>query len=147
MIQLNKAFYVVAASLAAVISSLLISNPAHSQCLEIGAGLAYNTNTKETVPLINGKCKVVTNVYVDPFVKFGKQETTYGMGLNYRFVNKTPVSPFVGVGIEAGSGTRGYSKFGLSVDTSYPVLLDINFKLPFENRYASEFSLGASYKF
>lgn len=147
MIQLNKAFYVVTASLTAIISSLLISSPAQSQCVEIGAGLAYNTNTKETLPLINGKCKVVTNVYVDPFVKFGKRETTYGMGLNYRFVNSTSVSPIVGIGIETGNGTRGYGKFGLSVDTSYPVLLDVNFKLPFENRYASEFSLGASYKF
>jgi hypothetical protein len=128
-----------------ILSGLVLGMaPAFSQCVEVGAGVAYNTSTSETVPVVNGKCKIATNVVLEPFVKFNKDKTTYGGDVSYRFTNYTNVTPSLGLGLESGN-RGGYSKFGVQLNT--PVLLDVNFKVPFNNAQAPEVSLIANYSF
>ena len=117
---------------------------AFSQCVEVGAGVAYNTYTKETAPVVNGKCKIATNVYLRPFAKFGKDKTTYGGDVNYRFVNYSPLTPTLGVGLES-DNRPAYGKFGVEFKT--PVILDVDIKLPFNKAYSPEVSVVANYTF
>ena len=122
-----------------------LASTALSECVGVGGGLAYNTYTKELTPVVKGNCKVATNVYLEPFIKFNKnQEATYGGDLNYRFVNYTPVQPSLGIGLESGS-RKGYVKTGVQFNT--PVILDVDLKVPFDKSYSPEVSVTGSYSF
>ena len=135
-----------ALTLTTIFSGLVLglAPAAFSQCVEVGAGVAYNTYTKETAPVVKGKCKIATNVYVRPFVQFNKDQTTYGGDLNYRFVNYQNITPSIGVGLES-NDRPAYGKFGVEFKT--PIILDVDLKVPFNKAYSPEVSVMANYSF
>lgn len=134
-----------------VLSGLVlgIAPAAFSQCVDLGVGASYNVLTREVAPTVAAKCKVNQQVYADPFVQFNKGQTSYGLGLNYKFDNNTKITPVAGLGIQFQPSTRTYGKAGFSYQTPWPVILDVNLKVPLDTAslYGTEITGTVSAQF
>jgi Outer membrane protein beta-barrel domain len=126
---------------------------------------------------VNGKYQLSENVFevkntvsLRPFVRFANEGTDFGAAVTYDFdfPRYAQVTPYAGLGLASLNGTRNvttlgllgaqtvtqnvndtafYGQVGVDINTSPDVSVSGSLQVPFNNKFGTNFSLGASYRF
>jgi opacity protein-like surface antigen len=126
---------------------------------------------------VSGKYQLNENVFnvkntvsLRPFVRFANEGTDFGAAVTYDFdfPRYSQVTPYAGLGLASLNGTRNittvgllgastitqkvndtafYGQVGVDINTSPDVSLSGSLQVPFNNKFGTNFSLGASYRF
>jgi opacity protein-like surface antigen len=126
---------------------------------------------------ISGKYRLTENVFevkntlsLRPFVRFANEGTDLGAAVTYDFdfPRYSQVTPYAGLGLASLNGTRNvttlgllglqtttqnvndtafYGQVGVDINTSPDLALSGSLQVPFNNKFGTNFSLGASYRF
>jgi hypothetical protein len=126
---------------------------------------------------VSGKYHLTENVFdvkntvsLRPFVRFANEGTDLGAAVTYDFdfPRYNQVTPYAGLGLAALNGTRTvttlglagaqtvtqnvsdtafYGQVGVDINTSPDLALSGSLQVPFNNKFSTNFSMGASYRF
>jgi opacity protein-like surface antigen len=126
---------------------------------------------------VSGKYQLTENVFdvkntvsLRPFVRFANEGTDLGAAVTYDFdfPRYNQVTPYAGLGLASLNGTRTvttlglagaqtvtqnvsdtafYGQVGVDINTSPNLALSGSLQVPFNNKFSTNFSLGASYRF
>jgi opacity protein-like surface antigen len=124
---------------------------------------------------VGGKFRLIENVFevkntvsLRPFVRFPSEGVDVGAGVTYDFdfPRYSQVTPYAGIGLGALNGTvtstnflgtttgtqkvnevTFYGQAGVEINASQDLSLSGNLQVPFNNKFGTNFTFGANYRF
>jgi opacity protein-like surface antigen len=116
---------------------------------------------------VGGKFRLTENVFevknavsLRPFVRFPAEGVDVGAGVTYDFdfPRYAQVTPYAGIGLGALNGTTTttnqkvnevtfYGQAGVEINASPDLSLSGNLQVPFNNKFGTNFTFGANYRF